>query len=92
MKYALLLNDMRQPNIENIDVVRTASTIGELEDYYDSHLQEEWVDGPYHKSFTKGSEFEWYNPIHDIKKLNDYWGGIWEVPDQVQVREGLRKA
>lgn len=97
MKYALLLNDMRWPNIENIAVVRTADNMPELVGWYQAQLADKPYSDPgephsWGKAFKKGSELEWYNPVHDINRMNDYWGGIWEVPDDTQVGTGLTKA
>ena len=90
--FALLLNDMRQPNIENIQVVRTAGTTDELAEWMKSQLAEQpWDDGRWRKAFKPGSELEWFNPPVDLCKLNDYWGGIWEVPDDTPVGAGLFK-
>lgn len=92
MKYALILNDMRQPNIENIEVVKIADTKEELMDWYKSMQVESYLDGQWGKQFKKGSKLEWYNGVHDLEKLNDYWGGIWEVADNAQIGDGLRKS
>lgn len=98
MIYALLLNDMRQPNIENIQVVRMASTREELEDWYRGQLADQpWRDGRWGKVFKPGSELEWFNAAKmtdraDLSGLNEYWGGIWEVPDGTPVGAGLAKA
>jgi hypothetical protein len=93
MKYALLLNDMRQPNIENIQVVKVADTKQELVDWYNAQLAgEPWHDGRWHKSFKSGSELEWYNPHGNLDIENDYWGGTWQVNDRVAVGMGLSKA
>lgn len=92
MAYALLLNDMRWPNIENIAVVKTAETPEELAAWYEGQLAEEpYRDGQWGKSFKPGSELEWYNPPHDIRTLNGYWGGIWQVPDGTPVGACLVK-
>jgi hypothetical protein len=93
MTYALLLNDMRSPNIENIEVVRTAETPRELAGWYMDQLADEpWKDGQWRKAFKPGSDLEWFNPAADIRMLNDYFGGIWEVPDGTPVGTGLCKA
>lgn len=91
MKYGLLLNDMRSPNIENISIVRLADTAKELRDWYQAQLGRPWTDGQWGKSFTKGSELEWFNPVASIDVLDDYWGGIWNVPEDAQIGMGLRK-
>lgn len=93
MTYALLLNDMRWPNIENIGVVKTAETPRELADWYTGQLAEApWKDGHWGKAFKPGSELEWFNAHHDIRTLDDYSGGIWQVPDGTPVGACLVKA
>lgn len=87
MKYALLLNDMRSPNIENIKVVKVSNNKQELIDWYNSQLTTPYGDGRWGKSFKKESELEWFNPAHELEKReNDYWGGIWtfgeNIPDE----------
>jgi hypothetical protein len=90
--YALLLNDMREPNIENIQVVRTAPTTEELAAWYAEQMTERWADGRWGKQFRAGSDLEWFNPASDLTKLNEWWGGIWECPDWVQVGHMLTKS
>lgn len=95
MKYALLLNDMRSSNIENIQVVKMSGTKEELVNYYKSLLVEPYIDEGvphnWNKTFKRGSELEWFNPVHNLDRMNDYWGGIWEVNDNTQIGEGLTK-
>jgi hypothetical protein len=92
MKYGLLLNDMRQPNIENIAIVKISDNRQELIDWYTAQLAEKpYQDGRWGKVFKPGSDLEWYNPVHDLGRNNDYWGGIWEVKDDAQIGMGLRK-
>jgi hypothetical protein len=91
VKYALLLNDMRQPNIENITIVRISDDRQLLVDWYNSQLADKpYQDGRWGKVFKPGSELEWYNSANMLLN-NDYWGGIWEVPDHVQIGMGLYK-
>jgi len=91
--YALLLNDMRQPNIENLEVVTVADGKEILIAIYKGQLADKpYTDGKWGKVFKQGGPFEWYNPINDLGKLNDFWGGIWEVDDSIQVGERLVKA
>jgi hypothetical protein len=91
--YALLLNDMRSPNIENIEVVRTAAAPDELIGWVTGQAAEQpWRDGHWNKFFRQGSELEWFNPPFSLGLLNDYMGGIWEVPDDTPVGAGLCKA
>lgn len=95
MKYALLLNDMRSSNIENIIVIKISSSKEELANWYRSLLVTPYIESEdgrrWGKTFKKGSELEWFNSVQDIEKLNDYWGGIWEVNDNVMVGMGLGK-
>jgi hypothetical protein len=91
-KYALLLNNMQSPNIENISIVKIADTKQELIDWYESQEADKgWTDGQWHKHFKKGSDLEWFNPIHNLEVENDYWGGIWVVNDNAEVGQGLYK-
>lgn len=92
MKYALLLNDMRSSNIENISIVKISDTKQDLVEWYESLLSDPYSDGGWGKVFKKGSPLEWCNPVHDIQKENDYWGGIWQVSDNVQIADGLYKS
>lgn len=93
MTYALLLNDMRWPHIENIGVVKTAETPRELADWYSGQLADaHWKDGRWGKAFKPGSELEWYNPHSDIRTLNHECGGIWQVPDGTSVGAYLVKS
>ncbi|MBU1092581.1 hypothetical protein KJ836_02850 [Patescibacteria group bacterium] len=86
MRYALVLNSMLSPNVENIATVKVGNTRQELIDWYKSLLVEPYIDGKWSKNFKQGSELEWFNPVNDIEKENDYWGGIYvfkdETPDE----------
>jgi hypothetical protein len=53
MKYALLLNDMRWPNIENIAIVKLSDSRDDLIEWYKAQLADKpWRDGQWAK-FTK---------------------------------------
>ena len=96
MKYALMLNDMREPNIENLHCVKVSRDKQELIDWYKSQLAEEsWIDGKWHKSFKKDSELEWLNPVSNLELENDYWGGVWsfqeDIPDEAILQFELHK-
>jgi hypothetical protein len=91
-----MLNDMREPNIENVQCVKVSSNKDELINWYKSQLSEKpWSDGRWGKSFKQGTQLEWFNSIHDIDKENDYFGGIYtfndEVPEEVLLSFALRK-
>lgn len=91
-KYALLMNNMQSPNVENISIVKIADTKQELIDWYKAQEAEKsWTDGRWGKHFKKNSELEWYNPIHNLDVENDYWGGIWLVSDDAEIGQGLSK-
>jgi hypothetical protein len=91
MKYALLLNDMRSPNIENISVIRVSDDKQELIDWYkEQEAEQPWRDGKWGKHFKKGSELEWCNPCN-LDLINDYFGGIWVVNNDVCVGYALTK-
>lgn len=83
MKYALVLNTMLSPNIENIATVKTSNSRQELVDWYKEQLAPEpWKDGQWSKIFKKDSPLEWFNE-GNLEKDNDYWGGIYSFPDEV---------
>lgn len=92
-----MLNDMREPNIENIQVVRTADTADELIGWHHAQIADEpWFDGRWRKTYKPGSELEWFNPRNmsnpwDLAPRNDFWGGIWAVPDGTPVGHALVK-
>jgi hypothetical protein len=93
VRYALVLNDMRSPNVENVAVVRLADTREELVAWYAEQLAPEpYRDETWGKAFLRGSDLEWMNPVHDLALENDYWGGIWTVPDHITVGTRLVKA
>lgn len=84
MTYALLLNDMRSPNIENLVTVATAETREELVAFHNGELAEEgWMDGKWGKAFKPGSPLEWCNPSSDLDSDDAYFGGIYPVPEGV---------
>lgn len=87
-KYGLLMNKMTSPNIENLHLVKVADSPDELKGWYEAQKQEPWRDGHWGKTWPKGSELEWFNPVHNLDKLNEYWGGIWEVPDEAETQVG----
>jgi hypothetical protein len=96
MKYGLMLNDMREPNIENIQCVKVATNKQELIDWYNSQLADKgWRDGNWYKVFKQGSQLEWANPVSNFDTENDYWGGIWtfkdEAPDEAILQFALGK-
>lgn len=84
MKYALVLNDMRQANIENIGYVHNSPISKhrkEIVEFYNNELAEDvWMDGKWSKVFKKGSPLEWFNN-GSVVKDNDYWGGIFSFSD-----------
>lgn len=84
MKYALVLNDMRSPNIENIAVVPNSPISPnrkDIEDFYKNNLADNpWRDGNFGKIFKKDSPLEWFNG-GNIEIDNDYFGGIYAFKD-----------
>lgn len=45
MIFALMLNDMREPNIENIQIVKTAETAEDLIGWHHAQIADEpWFD------------------------------------------------
>ena len=91
MKYALVLNDMRWPHVENVAIVRLSETRQELVMWYTKQLAgSPYSDGRWMKAFKSASDLEWYNPA-DLQTTNDYWGGIWTVADDAQVGDALVK-
>ncbi len=82
MKYGLMLNDMRQPNIENLECVKVSSNKQELVNFYKEHLAEKpYSDGQWRKIFKKNSPLEWFNNAN-LEKENDYFGGIYTFEDE----------
>lgn len=99
--YALLLNDMREPHIENIQIVRIAKRRKDILDWYGEMAVQPYMEPkPYavemgdlwRKYFKRGSELEWFNPHPSMGKnvLNDEWGGIWLMPSEAYVGWGLK--
>ena len=87
MKYALVLNDMRESNVENIHAVKISTNKQELVDWYNAQKVEPYHDGRWGKTFKQGSELEWFNPVYDLNIENDYWGGIYTFTDQASDEE-----
>ena len=94
MKYALVLNDMRSSNVENIISVKFSKDKQELIDWYNNKLCKPYRDENWGKTFKKGSELEWFN-AGDIEKENSYWGGIYtfndDAPDEYLANFALIK-
>lgn len=90
MKYALVLNDMRSPNVENVATVPGSPISTDRKvvvDWYKEQLAEDsWRDGQWGKIFKKDSLLEWFNG-GNLEEDNYYWGGIYtfydDVPDEV---------
>ena len=95
--YRLILNSMRG-NTENRVIVAIAYEKQKLIDWYRSLLVEPYDEvgtpafdcqGDSHvwrKSFMKGSELEWFNPLTDIETLDSYGHGIndiWGTQEQI---------
>lgn len=80
MIYALMLNDMREPNIENLQVVRFGEDRDALIRYHDSLLVPPYQDGRWCKTFAIGSELEWFNRSHDLISDEAWSGGIYRLP------------
>ena len=80
--FALVLNDMRSSNIENLMVVKASENRQELVDFYKQNLAEKpWEDGRWSKAFKKDSPLEWNNPAHNIDELGLYGEGIQDAGD-----------
>jgi hypothetical protein len=78
--YVLMMNDMRQPNIENLHAVRWGTDREELRRWHDSLRVEPYRDDDrWAKSFERGSVLEWCNPVYDGDWDEDspYFGGIY---------------
>lgn len=94
--YALMLNDMREPNIENIRTVKVADSREELINWYNERFVGEYQirDGRWCKSFELGSELEWFNPVSwDALLHGDYFGGVmsFEIAS-IEQMENLKSA
>lgn len=97
MKYALVLNCMLSPNIENIATVPgspISTNRQEVVDWYESHKVEPYRDGQWYKTFKKGSHLEWANAAN-VSTDNDHFGGIYtfreDVSDEAIYDFGLSK-
>lgn len=97
--YALLLNDMREPNIENLQVLLVDRDPAELERQYLEQLAPEpWPQEEitprgrryWQKVFLKDGPLEWFNPVADIHARGAYEGGIWGWNDEAPPPVGLR--
>ena len=86
--YVLMLNDMREPNIENLTAVAASEDRQELVDLHEAN-RDPWMDGKWGKTFTKDSPLEWYNP-GDMNVPFAYWGGIYEAPEGMSVEDAMR--
>jgi hypothetical protein len=95
MKYVLMLNDMRQANCENLQVVHIGDDPEELRKWYREQRCETWTDDArWRKHFRKESELEWFNPEDELVEggiINAYWGGIWQAYDNVRIGDGVYK-
>lgn len=87
MKYVLMLNDMREPHIENLRAVKVSNDRAELAKFVtDEKVPPYRSEGGQHgwsKVFREGGPLEWFNAPHTLEADNDYWGGIWTAPDAV---------
>ena len=92
--YAIVLNDMRSPNVENVVVVRISEDRQELVDWYREQLEPSgyYKDGTWGKVFKKGSDLEWFNPCSNLEEDNNFWGGIWKVQPWTEVGMSAVKA
>lgn len=102
--FALLLNDMREPHIENLQIVKIEMSRKPLLDWYRDLAVQPYTDPKdgktgagglttsWKKYFRRGSELEWFNPNESMGRdvLNDYWGGIWLLPKEAYVGWGVR--
>lgn len=81
--WILQLNNMRDPKIEISRIVAISDSREKLENWYNEQKTEAWTDESepgkkWGKSFKKGSELEWYNPVSFIKGPPDSFGhGIY---------------
>lgn len=89
VKYALMLNDMRSSNIENLHCVKVSSNRDELVEFHKNELATEgWRDENWWKEFKKGSVLEWCNPARDLlPEADNYFGGIYEIDDRYSDEE-----
>lgn len=77
-QYALLLNDMRHPHVEDLTVVAVADSPEPLVALHNEH-HEPWKDGRWNKAYRKDSPLEWFNEASP--EPNSYWGGVYDFPD-----------
>jgi len=91
--YALILNNMTEPNIENVEVVKAGNTRQELVDFYKKHLAKKaWRDDKWGKAFKKDSPLEWFNPVYNIESgdKSHFGEGIQEVPENITLENAVR--
>lgn len=87
--FVLIMNDMREPNVENVRAVKVAENRQELVDFYFGELSESYNDGKWGKAFKKGGPLEWYNPVGDIVKIGLFGDGIHEVPKDISAEKAM---
>ena len=89
--YKLLLNDMRSPKIEILDIAAVSDDGQKLQNWHDSLLVECYYEekglsgGRWGKQFQKGSPLEWYNPISSYDR-----SGIYEEWVYIQILQNMR--
>ena len=86
MIYALLMNDMRHPHVEDLTVVAVSTDRSELVDLCGRDYAP-WTDGHWYKTYRQGSQLEWFNEA-DVSVDRGYWGGIYPYPDNTQIPIG----
>lgn len=83
MRYVLMLNDMREGNIENLRAVRVG-TRDELVAFHEGERVDRWSDEAggcsWRKSFAPGSELEWFNPGRFDEDCA-FFGGVYPLPE-----------
>lgn len=68
--YILVLNPINGA-AEDGSIVAISDDYSRLVGWYqDRFASEQWKDGSWHKTFTKDSPLEWYNPCYSLE-LND---------------------
>lgn len=90
-RYVLMLNDMRSSNIENLVAVKVG-TREELVAFHEGERVERYVDGRWGKTFRQGGPLEWFNSGDVSGDGDNFFGGLYPVPDHITDEEAQRVA
>lgn len=91
--FKLILNPMTD-RAESGRIVAIAYDRDEMVAWYNSQLADEvYQDGQWNKSFKKGSQLEWFNPVFELDEIDMFGHGIhWEWAEQRAIDYYINKA